>query len=331
MQEYFLKKKEFLLLLVFVIIFVSLIFFNQKLKVIYDKFSLSLQNQQNNYLVAKINNLIISKEDLDLRTKQAYAYGFSKEQFTQTSALINIIQDFLEYAIALQYNVVPTQKDIDEFAQWVNKNTRAPAILAEVKKVYGGETDKYKILYLRPVLVNKSIRQYFWHNKSYHIKAWECMEKALSFLKQGYSFEKTYSLLKEKCEQINYQGVIFTAEAKDDLKENLELINNKWQKIPIDFMPSFLNNLEPNSFYQQIYDEDYGISIWYKVKKDNKGVWAYVLSYPKNNFEEWFRQEAQKVFICIADQNLWNDIKNRYSNLWWFSLVKEENNLNCTN
>jgi hypothetical protein len=272
------------------------------------------KNNTNN-AVAYVDSIPIYPEELNARCQQAFAYNFKPEQFTLSVALINIIQDLIEYNISLRYNVAPTPTQIDSFAQWVNQNTRDAALLNKVKQCYNGETKEYKNIYLRPILVNKAIRKYFAFHKEYHQKPWECMNKALELVNQSKSLSQIYQLLKPQYDTLFYQQIIFS--------ENESNTNPKdeWKVLPNYLAPPFLDTLKPNTTYKEIYDEQYSLSIWHKVKKDKKGIWCYVLSYPKNNFEEWLHKEAETLKIVIQDSVIKTDIQKNYNHLWWMKLL----------
>jgi len=271
--------------------------------------------RRENPVVAWVDTVPIFKSEVEGRKTQAYAYGFSDEQFTGATALVNIIQDLIEYCVAARHGVAPTPHQVDSFARWVNENTRDANLLVKVKGSYGGETDEYKKIYLRPFLVNKMIRNYFAFNKAYHGGAWDCIEKALSMAKRGVPFQQIYREMRDRCPNLNYQSVIFSGEASSEVKG--------WKNVPDYLAPPFLDSLPANTLYQGVHDEQYSISIWYKVKRDERGIWAYSISHPKSDFDRWLKKEAQKLEICITDGSLLREIKNKYKELWWLYLVKD--------
>ncbi len=82
-------------------------------------------------IVARIGKEEISLNDISFRIKTEEAYG--NYVVTREVALISLLSDAAERAVAEVHGVLITLEEIDSLRKYVDKNTKAPEILQKVK------------------------------------------------------------------------------------------------------------------------------------------------------------------------------------------------------
>lgn len=265
-------------------------------------------------IIARINDIIISEKLLDYRIQSEKAYG--NNSIDHTLALIMLINDALEIAVAKRYNVLVSDDEIRELKYHSETTSKAPEILYQVKQAYGSDTLAYYNWYLAPKIVNRKLRAHFSRDKAIHLQERSKIENIYSLIKAGESFK--------------------TFETSNDLIYRKDTINNQHSQtslelsqyqVPVegdfkDPLISLCSKLKHEEVCNQIIDDDQSFTILKLLKKSKNEYIIERIIINKIDFDKWFKKEVRKLELQVFDINIKNSLKANYSDVWWVSFIR---------
>ena len=254
--------------------------------------------------IAMVGHTAITVKDISYRLKTEQAY--ENLGATEEVALISVINDAIEHEVALLNGVVATREETEALRKYSDEHTKAPEILEKVKMAFGDDSASYERLFLAPKIINRKLRQFYSRSPEIHKSERESIEKAYSLVSSKKPFQETADQLglEFKTLEVGTQNTSSTQGAERSPDASL---------IPL------VERLSPGDICRSIIEDDYSYKvIRFKEKKDKKYQVEAITVY-KRPFDEWFRQEAEKIRIEILDAELRRSIREKYPNLWWLS------------
>jgi hypothetical protein len=251
-----------------------------------------------------IGQTAITVKDISYRLKTEQSY--ENPGATEEVALILIINDAVEHAIALLNGVAATQEEIEALRKYSDEHTKAPEILKKVKIAFGDDSASYERLFLAPKIINRKLRQFYSRSPEIHKTERESIEKAYSLVSSGEPFQQAADQLglQFKTFEVDTQDTSSTQGAERSLYASL---------IPL------LEKLSPGEIYRSIAEDDHGYKVIRLKEKKDKTYLVEAITVHKRPFDEWFKKEAEKIRIEILDAELRRSIREKYPNLWWLS------------
>jgi hypothetical protein len=106
-----------------------------------------------------------------------------------------------ETTLRKRYGIEITDAMVDAEVQRINRSTRAPDTLAELKTALGNDNARFARTVVRPIIVERLLRDKFENDDALHAPqrhvAEQAREQLLAAKKSGASFEQQISLLKQ--------------------------------------------------------------------------------------------------------------------------------------
>jgi hypothetical protein len=263
-------------------------------------------------IIAKVGESKISCKDVSCRTAIEEAYG--NKTVTDVVTLVALVNDVIECEVGRMCGVTATTNDLSALSRHADKTSKAPAILAEVKKACSGNSAVYERLYLAPRIINQKLRAWYSRSSNIHDRERALIEKAYALVRTGKRLEEaaldcglSYSSMKHE-----KRGRVTPDLLKQYFPEGEELTK--------DPLTSILETLSENEVYRNIVEDDRAYKVIRLLEKSGSKYKIESITAPKRSFDEWFREMAAQVGIEVLDMNLKKKIARQYSNIWW---VKE--------
>jgi hypothetical protein len=80
---------------------------------------------------------------------------------------------------------------------------------------------------------------------------------------------------------------------------------------------AILEPLALGALYDHIVENDQDFRVVRLISRDGKKYSVEAIIVPKRPFDDWFREEADKLKIEVLDKDLKKTIKKNYPELWW--------------
>ncbi len=253
----------------------------------------------------------ITKEDIVLQQKTDSCYNAPT---SESIALIEIINKMLEEEVlATAFKKRITQQEMESKSQWVNQNSKAPNILACVKKHFEKHQQRYLELYIKPTLVNPALHHSYNFSKSLHAdKMQRCKE-----IKD--SLDHKWKPLEAFKEYRKWEVPKKMAVPDELLKTQPELVE---QELP--FIKNVIRRLSPGKIFPDIYEDEYTFIIPRLLSEDKENWYMDGIVVPKRPFDEWFREQVKNnIVIHIKDKELMKKLKEEYSHVFWVNYLHE--------
>jgi hypothetical protein len=256
-------------------------------------------------IIAEIQQQTITREALKEQQKTDSCYGaYIKEE----EALIKIINNLLEEEVlSSAFNICISQQEIVKKAELIDKTTRAPNILACVKKGFGKEKEHYMQLYVKPYIVNPSLHNAYAFSKTIHQSEFNSITAIKELLDRGLKKPEDFPEYKK-----------WDIPKEWGAPEEVKKMNPDIAEYP--FISKVIRKLNYGQMEKDIYDDTYAFIIARLLSQDDKKWYLDGVIITKKTFDPWFQEYVKKnIKIKIYDKELLNKIKSKYSNLWWNS------------
>jgi hypothetical protein len=185
------------------------------------------------------------------------------------------------------------------------KTSKAPKLLKQIESIFGEDTLAFNNLYFRPIITNQKLHQYYYLNKTFHQWPIKRIQKAYSQAKSGIAFQ--------------------TFNADSSLQYLKDTITKD------DPVFSIAMSMNEHSIYPEIIESDYSFSILKVVSKTAEGIIIETISTLKNDIQPWLKEEVQKLDIKMYDENLYQQLRTDYPDLYWVkSLILVKNQASPT-
>ena len=237
--------------------------------------------------LAVVGEISINVADLHGRVGVFRAYGNKIERDT---ALVALINEGIKQELAREVGIAPGQDELHAFALQVERNSKAPEMLAAVKTVFKDDMDAYQRIYLTPKVINSKLRGWFSRNAQLHQQQRDIVERAWVLVHTGYSFE---AAAKET-------GAQFSAGEYGQISNRPpDAVNRRFSKSLDSISEPFhqiLNATAPGEIAATIAEDDYSYHIIKLV--DKKGDSYYEteeIGLAKASFDKWLKQQASHI------------------------------------
>lgn len=256
---------------------------------------------------AVVGTRIIKSKHINYRLNTEKAYGNSGA--TNAVALISLVNEAVEHEVARANGVTISQQEMSEFRERVDKNSKAPEILAKVKAVFGEDVDSYERIHLAPRLMNRNLRYYFSRDAEIHKKERLLIEAALRAVLSGKSLKSTAE---------GYLKMV-SFEVEDKSSEFPQALQKYAPHGPTPKSPllSILQGMKEGEIYKNIVEDDFGYKVIRLIGKEGNKYSCEAITVKKRFYEEWFKDQAARMRIEITDGALKKKIMDNYRNIWW--------------
>lgn len=271
----------------------------------------SCKNEENNKLL-KIGDVIVLKEDLKYRL-DVYKHCYKEVKTDSSNIVAELIRDNLELAVLMSaYKISPPDSILEKKSNMIDKNTQAPDILKCIKSVYKDDKAAYYRNLVGPTLVNPQLHDLFSKDNNIHkiksdsvklIQNQVINEKKINTKLPGY---KKFVVLKTT-------------------KKNTTLEKYNVNIPPDPLIEKVLIHLKPGEISNDVYTDEYSYRIVRLILENDTSYVCDGIIFEKEPFDTWYvNYITKKIIIEVFDKDIYTKLKDKYSNVWWWSLVKKE-------
>ena len=241
--------------------------------------------------VATVGNEPIDSAEISYRLSTEKAYGNSA--ITDTVALVSLINDAICLRAAESLGIGPTEAELTEFASHAQQTTKAPAVLAKVKALFGNDQVAYNKFYIAPKVTNRKLREHHANTAQIHGSEKSVADDALAQAVSG-----------RPLQEIADETIATVSSFDIPLNGNSSLI-------------AILSGLSVGSIHPEVIENDSSFLIVGLSAKDGEKYTVEALRIQKKSFDEWFQQLTQGMNIQILDEQLKQSIQSEYPGIWW--------------
>ena len=269
--------------------------------------------------VASVGALRIAAKDIVYRIGVERAY--SNDAVPQSAALVGFVHDMLEAAVAEGCGQAATEEEIDDLGAHADRTSEAPQVLARVKGVFNDDRVAYRRLYLAPKIVNRKLRAWYTRNAQIHDEQRSRIERAYALARSGESLE----VAAREC-QLAYSTFEY-GKQQPEAPATLRPGFPTGAAMREDPMLGILQSLDKGQVYENIAEGDRTYRVIRLLEKHDGCYRVEVILAEKRPFDEWFREQAEKVPVQVYDDDLRREIIAKYPRVWWVRrwLSQEEN------
>lgn len=276
------------------------------------KSALPTYRTQDHETVAAVGSSNISQQDILYKIGAERAYG--NTSITRGAALIGLVNDLIEYEVAVLRSCVPSAEEISELKRHADATSKEPDILAKIKSVFGDDAASYDRIYMRPKAVNRKLHECYVLNKDIYKNEREKIEKAYSLAAQG-------APLQDAAEQSGlkyYETSLLQGEQNipDELRQYFPAGEPRAE----DPLSPIIKQLQDGEIYKNIIEDDYSYKVIRLAEKKSQKI--DVIEASKLAFEDWFQDEAKGLEIDILDASLKGEITANYGVLRWVKMLR---------
>lgn len=259
------------------------------------------------------STVAIVRQDLIYRQEIASAYGTELES---APALVALINDAVAAAVAGAAGVTASRPELESFAQHAAKNSKAPELLAAIEQLFGSDTISFHRIYLAPKIINRKLRYWFSRDESMHQQQRASMQQAWALVQAGQGFEQVAKAT----------GLHFASREYGQQKEATpDALKQYFPTGMAGMSPGFkklLANTTPGDIVASIAEDDHGFRIVRLLEKQagadqSDSMSTEEISLPKASFDQWYKQQSEKISIRILDAALKQRIQSRYGSIAW--------------
>ncbi len=263
-------------------------------------------------IIATIGRTNITRQDISYRIWVERAYGNKK--ITATTTLVLIVNDLFEKEVGLGHGVSVTSEEIAAFRKYADQNTRAPEILVKVKAVFKGDEAAYARLYLEPRIMNRKLHYFYSRDAAIH-------KNERTLIEEAYSLAVSGKTMKEAAEESGLEYLTVSNHGDKKTEVPSALVKYLDSSEPQDPLFPIVEKLQPGQIYDHIVEDDNGYQVIRLLEKDGKKYSVESILSKKRPFDEWFREEEEKIKIEILDHELKKKIEKSYPNMWWVKRI----------
>jgi len=263
--------------------------------------------------LATVGQEAISQTDITYRIGIARAYG--NQGMTDATALVSLVNDALEREVGRKAGIIATAKELAGFSKHVEQSSKAPRILARVKKVFGDDVAAFKRIYLLPKIINRKLRQWFSRDAGMQAKERAAIEQAYALVQSGKSLEDAARATLLTYAEQTYETD--TKAAPDALKpyfpKGMAAMSEGFRKV--------LDQLNAGETAHTIIEDDAVYRVVRLLEKTDGSYRTGEIISRKRLFDGWYRQQAERIPIAIRDERLKASLCDRYRQLYWLGKV----------
>jgi hypothetical protein len=258
--------------------------------------------------IATIGSLAITEKIIQYRIATEAAY--ENTGLNRTAGLIMLVNDALESEFAKTISQQALPQEVELFKEHADKTSKAPEILAKIKKEYGDDISSYNIWYISPKIVNRKIREYFSKDKYLNQEAFNKIKPTFRLAKSG----KSLKVIAKS------SGLSFSV---DSIPVKPAEITPALQNYPDAGLPfenpmiKYVKKLKEGEIYPEIIDENYSFLVIKLIKKTKNWFYIERISIAKPDFDTWYKSKAERIPVKITDDLIKRELKSQYGNVWW--------------
>lgn len=142
-----------------------------------------------NHPLGRVGKIEIQKKALLYQIEIDRAYG--NPHSDTISAVFEIIQNFLREQVAEANKIQITERTLEKESERIDKETKAPQILSNIKKIFGRNKSEYLIHYVKPISVIRLLQQKFFFDSLYQSAPYKKIKQAYSKVKHKKTIKNT--------------------------------------------------------------------------------------------------------------------------------------------
>jgi len=205
-----------------------------------------------------------------------------------------------------------SDSDLSAEAERIDRETRAPEILACIKKALAPR-ERYLRVFVRPTLVESRLRAFLIRDPGVQAGPRGRIEKALSRARKGVMMENA-----AKEAGLAYSSSTYSLAPSTDADTAARYGGGRaapWSPFEEDFIRRFLQELKPGTLRKEPIETDYDFRIVRLLHADGvRGRWTFEsVSAAKISQEEWFKS-LPKMKLEIMDEEMRAWIKSIQGN-----------------
>ena len=205
---------------------------------------------------ASVGDITITDADIAAKIKLENAYGNS--QITQEDALVGLLSQFLEQAVAEKFQIIATDKELADLDQYATQNSKAPEILQNIKTNLSDSA--YKRIYLAPKIINKKLHDFYNKNQDLHKEAKVKIEKAQVEIQSNKSFELVAQETGLRYSTSSLPLFVGEPDMPGALQPYFPT-SSASELFPEDPTMKIIKTLSPGEVYQDILEDNYSYSL----------------------------------------------------------------------
>lgn len=281
-----------------------------------------------NQPIIKVGTQVITAQDVETKIKIEACYRDDKKTPEKWLGLYQLIEDALMESAAQTLNIVITPEILTQESERVDKETKAPAILAAVKAVCSdasndlhGSIKLYRDIYLKPRLVNRVLHYQFSEDKSVQEVPYDKAKEALQFARAGKDLKSMegYSVQEIDPEKPKQSPTCPDSPALRDVSGmNMAKYNLNMADPDKELIDSVLNTLKPGEVFPTIREDRYGFYIIKLLERrpvpsagdgTPGGYYKYeMITCQKKDFDRWFNEAVVDIKKEIYQKDLIDQI-----------------------
>ena len=270
--------------------------------------------------VAEVGSIPITAKDISFRAKVSDIYypGSGKDYI----GLTQLIKGYLSEEVLKSLGQKVDQSAWETEAQRIDANTKAPAVLEKVKRVYGRDRKDFLNSFIRVVYAERVLyNEIFLKSAAIHR---EQREKAEEFLKAASHSPAKFS---EVAKARGLDAKKFRLSAEGGIQP-LETRRTPAGPRPVGFgqeqaqrLIAAVASLKPGAVAPDLIEWQEGFQALRFLKKEGKDYLVESVSVPKRGFDEWFWERASQIPVRIYNQELKDEL---VKNVGWAKNLKLE-------
>jgi hypothetical protein len=190
-----------------------------------------------------------------------------------------------------------TPEEYSKEAARIDAETRAPEILACIKKHFGDDTYRYGRVFVRPILAQRFIREFVKSDPGVQARAYSLRGKISAEAAKGTRFGDIASSA-----GVKYSTAVYSLEADTAAAAAAEPWN-RWSPFEAAFIEEHLKDLRPGSAKPQPIEDELNIKFVKLIGVTGKKYYFESLTIPKISTEEYLK-DIPKILCRIFDKEL---------------------------
>ena len=269
----------------------------------------SLNGQEAPLMLAMVGQTRVGGDDVLYRVGVEEAYGH--DAVAAGGVLIALVNDALVHEVAQSFGVTVASEEIEHLSRHIDQTSRAPEILAKVKRVFGDDRVAYERLYLAPRIVNRKLRAFFSRNAEIHASQRALIEQAYSLARSGVPLAEAA----QSCD-LHYSTIEF-GKGDNTLPALLEPYLPRGGVSSKGPLSAIVATMVEGEIHKDIIEDDRGYMVIRLVQRGGDQCTVQAITVSKRLFDAWFREQAAKIEIAILDGELRSSILSERPNVWW--------------
>jgi len=255
---------------------------------------------------------------IDILYKIAVEKAYGNATINETGALVSLINDVFEMEVGRIFGITATPEEIAAFCKHVDETTKAPEILAQVKRIFKDDQSAYERLYVTPKIINQKLRAWYSRDVELHKDERNVIEKAYHLVHSG----KTSERAAHACSLI-YSKIEYKIKS-DTMPQSLDGYFPESSGPLNEPMQAIVDSISEGEIYKNIVEDDNSYKVIRLVQKDSTQYTVETITKTKRPFMDWFQEQATQISIRLLDAELKAKIIEEYSHVWWVRELSKE-------